>query len=188
MKNKPVLLILIILPIILILLGFYRLAGFNVTRTPQSDTKTSIASVNGITIKRLDFEKKLEEQNNFFEYSKQKISEKTAETAEKDVLEKMIDEKLIENYAKDHKITASQGEISFRYQRVVENFNKGNNYKADDDSLFLAKIKEMYGEKKEDYLEIIRMDILKEKVQGAVKIPLANWLTKQKNVSDIQRY
>lgn len=159
---------------------------FNQTGKPAPLTRSApqfVASVNGVAIKKQDFEKKLEEKNKFFEYSKQKISE---DTAGKDILEKLIDEKLIENYAKDYKITVSEAEISSRYQIVIENFNKTNNYDTQDDLLFLAKIKEMYGIGKNDYLNSIKWDILKEKVQAEVKMPLSDWLAQQKSVSDIR--
>lgn len=179
-------LILIILAIILILLGFYRLSGFVGVKNPAPDTKTYKSSVNGVAIKRQDFQKELDAAKRFFEYSNEDVSKMSS--LEKDVTQKMIDQSLVNQYAKNHNITVSDTEILNRYNLIVKTYNKRNNISESGDERFLAKIKELYGTDKNTYLEQVKNDILKEKVQVAVKIPLANWLTKQKNVSDIQIY
>lgn len=170
----------IIVLTILVAIGVYFFASL------RQVNKTDAARVNNESITRVDFQEKLDGTKNFFEYKNQDVSKMPS--LEKDVLQNLIDENLINQYGKNHNITVSDSEVLSRYDLVVKNYNQNNNITTGKDAQFLAKIKELYGTDKNTYLEQTKNDILKEKVQVAIKMPLANWLTKQKNVSDIQIY
>ena len=144
-----------------------------------------VAIVNGHLIQRSSYQNKLTQTNNFYGFSKQDSS--LTAPVKNDTVDGLVDEQLVEKYAKDHKITVTDEAVLSQYRVVVKAYNIRNNIK-EDDSQFLAKIKEMYGQSKNDYLEVVRMDILKEKVQGAVKMPLAQWLEKQKKTGTIQKF
>src|SRR3990167_4211367 len=111
-----------------------------------------VAIVNGHLIQRSSYQNKLTQTNSFYSFSKQD-SFLTA-PVKKDTVDRLVDEQLVEKYAKDHKITVSESEVSAQYQVIVKAYNIRNNIKEEDDGQFLAKIKEMYDQSKNDYLEV----------------------------------
>lgn len=149
-----------------------------------SDKNKDIVQVNGIRIKQAAYDKKLEESTNFFKYQKQNTSNLI--TLQKDTIDTLIDESLINQYATKNKISVSESEVNTRYLQAVEGYNRRNKIKGAGDDKFLLKIKEMYGAGKSDYLQTLKMDILKEKVQSAVKMPLVRWLEAQRKSADIK--
>ena len=98
----------------------------------------------------------------------------------------MINDTLVKNYAQEHTISVTDTEIQNRYVQVVAGYNRNNNVTKREDEAFLSKIKEMYGTDKETYLTQIQMDILKEKVQAYVKMPLMQWIESQKKSTPIE--
>ena len=145
-----------------------------------------VAFVDGRFIERDEFQKTLFQTERYYASVKQDSALTTP--LRTDVLEKLIEEELVRSYAEEKKIVVTDEEVNARYQSVVKSFNQRNNITGGSDSKFLKTIEKMYGEKKEDYLEIIGMDILKEKVQAASKMSLSDWLIKQKKSVEIQRF
>lgn len=171
---------------ILVVIAVYFVASFRQVTKPGFENKTDAARVNNESITRADFQRKLDGTKNFFEYKKQDVSK--LPSLPNNVLQNLIDENLINQYGKNHNIMVSDSEVLSRYNLVVKNYNQNNNITTGGDAQFLAKIKELYGTDKNTYLESIKNDILKEKVQVAVKMPLAQWLEKQKKTSTIQKF
>jgi FKBP-type peptidyl-prolyl cis-trans isomerase (trigger factor) len=145
-----------------------------------------VGSVNDTKITRSDYKKNLNQTKSFYAYSKQDLSDLTS--LDKDTLEKMINKILVQNYAENNGITVTDAEIQARYLRVISSFNRNNNIADEGDKSFLSKIKEMYGADKNTYLEEIRIDLLKKKVQKKVKMPLVQWLEEQKKSASINRF
>lgn len=164
---------------LILILGIAALAFFSWKRGSEVNL---VATVNKEGIKKDAFETKVEEAKTYFNWAKQDPS--ALSSLEKDTMENLIEETLIRNFAKENKITVMEGEISDRFQTVLEGFNRREN--ATGEEKFLAKIKEMYGLDKSGYMKQVEMDILKEKVQSKVGMPLASWLAKQKESSDIK--
>ena len=175
----------VIILIILMGIGVYFFTRSGQITKPV-DTQTYISKVNNEYITRADFQEKLHETTKFFEATKQDISK--IPSFNSDVLNNMIDEKLISEYAQSNNIKASDSEVLNRYDLVVRGYNGHNNITGGEDTQFLFKIKEMYGTDKNTYLEEVKNDILKEKVQIAVKMPLKDWLEFQKKTADIKIY
>jgi len=145
-----------------------------------------VGSVDDTKISRADYKKNLNQVKAFYSYSKQDLSNLIS--LDKDTLEKMINKILVQNYAENNGITVTDAEIQARYLRVISGFNRNNNIVDEGDEAFLSKIKEMYGEDKNTYLEEIRIDLLKKKVQKEVKMPLVQWLEEQKKSASINRF
>lgn len=147
--------------------------------------KNHIAAVNNVAISTKDYQQKLDQSKKFFSYSNQKGN--TLASLEKDTLEAMINNQLIQAYAQKNNITAADEEIQKRYLSVIDGFNAHNNIPSGEEA-FLQKINQMYGTTKTDYLIQIKNEILGEKIQTKVKIPLAEWLIEQKSKAEINRY
>ena len=144
----------------------------------NSTNKSEYVGVVGDTkISKADYQKNLDQTKAFYAYSKQDLSKLTS--LDKDTLQITINNSIVQNYAEKYKITVTEAEIQNRYMQVVAGFNRNNKITVADDEAFLSKINQMYGIDKNTYLDQLRIDILKEKVQAAVKMPLAKWLAIQ---------
>lgn len=178
MKRNLILLIIAVV----IIAGVAALVMLNIS--PPIDKSKYIATVNSQKISREDFVKNLDQKKKFYQWSKQNIASLTS--LENDVLEKMIDEALVLQFAKKSKIEASQGEIGQKYNAALTSF--GRQKKNSDEASFSAQIKEMYGLEKQDYLEQLKMDVLKEKVQSSAGKPLVEWLREQRKAAKIEYF
>lgn len=160
---------------------------FFLTRSsfPGYDQRT-IASVNNTGISKSVYQKRLAQTESFYQWNKQDTSKISSLNG--DVLDALIDEQIVRDYAEKKKITVKTSEVESRYKQVVAGYNQNNGITGVGDSAFLLKIKEMYGTQKEDYVQQLAYDILRDKVQTAVKMPLAQWLESQKKTADIKRY
>lgn len=171
-------------------LFLYFLGTINQSKVEKSgqvlDKAKYVAGVNQKGISREDYQKNLEATKNFFSRMNQAVSSPSA--LENDTLDKMIDESLITQYAEEHQLAVSDAEIANRYASVVAGFNRQNKLTDPSDRAFLDKIKEMYGSNKTDYLKLLKTDILKEKVQASVKMPLSDWLKNQRQTAQINKF
>lgn len=144
----------------------------------RQDDKTSfdrriyIAIVAGEGIKRSDYEKELARTKHFFIWAKQDVSKLSS--LEKDVLERMIEMKIVSQYARRNNIAVDQKEIETRYNALLGKKSETEH---------LATIKEMYGMEKRDYLQKLSEEILKEKVQKHLQKPLSPWLEEMKKTT-----
>ncbi len=100
----------------------------------------------------------------------------------------LINDELISKYAAKHNITVSGSEIDNRYQLNVGVYNSHNNIPDASAGAFLVQIDKLYGMGKDEYIENLRMDILKEKVQESVGIPLTIWLNEIRKTASIENY
>jgi len=145
----------------------------------QSNTKNYVAVVNDEGILRKDFEKKLAQTKHFF-ISWAKQNSANLSSLPNDVLEQMIDMKLISQFCKARQISASSQEIETRYRSSIP--------KDQSEKEFLDKLNEMYGSNKDDYLAILSEDILKEKLQTYTKKGVVDWLKEQRKISIIKKF
>jgi hypothetical protein len=175
-KAGIVLLIAVLLIILLVLIVIFRGKSIN-----KADY---LVLVNKGGVLKTDYNKKVEETVNFYKWNKQDTAQLTS--LQKDVLSKLVDASLINQYAKKNKIIVSDDEIKTRYEQSVTGYNRRNKIAGKGDQDFLAKLKEMYGTNKDDYLQTLKEDILREKVQTSVNMPLGKWLEEQEKSADIQ--
>ena len=72
--------------------------------------------------------------------------------------------------AQDKNITVSENEVDALYKdRITQ---------SQSEEALLLIIRDMYGLNKSDYRNVLRQDILQEKVQASINMPLADWLNK----------
>lgn len=156
----------ILLPILVTL---FFVAGIAMYKMKVINPERYATQVAGEGIARADFEKELTRTKHFFTWAKQDISK--LPSLEKDVLDRMIEMKIISQYARNNTIMVDQKEIETRFAALL-----GKKSEAE----YLATIHEMYGMEKEDYLQKLSEELLKEKVQQHLQKPLAPWLTEMK--------
>ncbi len=145
--------------------------------TASCDPKLHIAKVNNECILRSDYQKNLERANRIMRTSE---SSPSADLNNPDyVLSELVQQELIGKYAKENNISVSQGEINTRYESAYKSVGTEEQY--------LEKLKNLQGITKENVLELIREDILKEKVQKSLKTPLEVWLKEEVKKSQIQK-
>jgi len=145
-----------------------------------------VAIVNGHLIQRSSYQNKLTQTNSFYSFSKQDSS--LTAPVKNDTVDGLVDEQLVEKYAKDHKITVSETEVMSYYQAIVSKFNQRNGLGNGDDKKYSSRIKELYDLDKTEYMQSIREDILRQKVQGKIGIPLLDWLNQQKKKGIILKF
>ena len=123
-----------------------------------------------ITIKRDDIEKEINSTTHYYSFQHQNF--KDYPTLESDAKTRVIDNAIIRNFSDTHNIKATSNEVNERYAQKIQ---------SDGEQKLLQRIYDMYKISKEDYLEILTMDILREKVQQSVGKSLPTWLEEQKN-------
>ena len=175
MKNKKVILLILILLVVGIWFFVWYLPNLGVA-----------ARVNGVAITKAVLDQNVRQAENMYKWQKQEVP--NTGTLRENVLSDLINDTLVSQYASSHNIKVSESEINNRYLLTVGVFNDHNNVPGSSDNAFLARIREMYGIDKNQYLKIIRMDILNEKVQTGVGMPLAIWLTSQRKIVQISEY
>lgn len=104
----------------------------------------------------------------FYRYSG---SEYDAEKLRQEALKQLENQKRIENYANSKNIKVSKSELDDLY--------KSRTVQQGSEEQLLSKIKAMYGLSKSEYQDVLRQDILSEKVQSSLGVPLSEWLGKQ---------
>lgn len=169
MNKKTLFIFIAVIAIGAILFFIYKNSGDN-----HIDSK-GIASVNGELIEKKELNKEVERMQKFYSSSKQNIE--NYPSLEKDMLERLIEQRLIEQYAEKNNLKINEDEVKSYYDNAVQREKSEPN--------LLEKLSEMYGMGKEEYLEKIRMDILREKVQKNVGKPLSEWLTEEKSKAKI---
>lgn len=139
------------------------------------DRNKYVAIVNDQGITRDEFEKEVQYSQSFFQWSKQKLPEKSV--FEKNALEKLINITLVNQYSAKSGVAVTQAELQKRYADAIQT--------STSEAQLLTTIKAMYGMDKDAYLSKLSHEILKEKIQTAVKKPLAVWLEEEKKKSTI---
>jgi len=152
-----------------ILVITFLLVGIFIYKNKVINPRSYIAEVAGEGIKRSDYKKELIRTKHFFAWAKQDISK--LPSLEKDILERMIETKIVTQYARKNNIIVDQKEIETRFTALLGKKSEPE---------YLATIKEMYGMKKSDYWQKLSEEILKEKVQKHLQKPLAPWLEEMK--------
>jgi hypothetical protein len=175
-----------VVSVIVLIISFFLLIVFLINLKAINVENNLIAKVNDIGISKIVFEKQVKESLNFLEWQKQDVN--NLKLIRKDILNKLINESIINQYAVKNKIRVSENEINVRYQLVVEGYNKRNKLLEKGDIAFLAKLKEMYDIKKSDYLLALREDILREKIQIGIKKSFAQWVIEQRKSANIKYF
>lgn len=120
---------------------------------------------NGIEVKSSELNSALSVRKKFYAYSNQQYSE---EVVKSEALAELISKKKIARYAEDNNISVSNIEVDVLYQERVKIF--------DSEEKLLEQIKIMYDYDKKAYKDLLYHDILSEKVQEKLNIPLSDWL------------
>lgn len=137
-------------------------------------TEPSVATVNGEAIQEVEVDSELQRMKQFYSSQSQNIEEYS--TLEKDTIEKLIERKLLTQYAQSQNISVSDDEIEKRYQAVLT-------IKSEPE--LLNELQNMYGIGKEEYLDVLYLDILKEKVQEKVGKSYATWIAEERAKADV---
>lgn len=118
----------------------------------------------GVIIRNDELESKLTASKTFYTYNKQDVD---SEVLKEDTLNQLIRDKKVSSYAESKKISVSDDELNKLYNDRV-------NQNGSEEKL-LKKIKDYYGYDKEQYTQVLKMDILREKVQQSIGTPLSEW-------------
>lgn len=171
-KINPV--VLITFPIIIFLIIMVILFFSNMTK---QDNKVYVATVNSEGVLPEDYEKSLDHLMKFYTWSKQNIQ--NTDAIKKDVLERLIEQKIMYEFAVKNNIKMDEKELLERYQSA-----RGKKTEEQ----YLKLINDMYGMSKKDFLQNLSDEILKEKIQSFVKKPFLIWLQEMKKKTNITRY
>lgn len=162
----------IVIFLLLALIGLFFLTRYQ----GEKSAKDRGAIVEEQVIKKADYEKERQLWEYFQKWAKEH-NEKL--TGDKDILESMIDEILIQQYAQKNNISVSDKEVGERYRSAVASVGTEEQY--------LAKIKAIRNFDQEIVLNKMQVEILGEKVEKAVGMPLNVWLSQLKKEAKIER-
>ena len=147
-----------IVAVILVSGGAYTLLNFN-------KCNQCVYNKNDIKVTIGEFNKAYGAKQNFYAYSNQSVD---SEILKRDTLDELKMSKKIERYANSNKIKVSDQEINLLYQeRVSQNKTEKQ---------LLDKVKTMYGFTKDEYLQVLKNDLLRSKVEQYIDQPLGEWL------------
>jgi hypothetical protein len=88
-----------------------------------------------------------------------------------DEQKELVDETIITNYAKTHNIVVSDTELQAAYQKAVASVGS--------EKAYVDKMKAIRGFDKAMILDKLTIDLLKEKIQSKVDMPIAAWLAQK---------
>lgn len=126
-----------------------------------------VYSKDDINITENEYEDLLKTRQVFYKYNNQNINE---ESLKSELINELVNQKKVEAYAANNNIKVTESEIDALYdERIKQNSNEEQ---------LLQKINDMYGYSKADYKKILEKDIMIEKVQSALGVPLSDWLSK----------
>lgn len=124
-----------------------------------------VYSQDGINITGKEYNDLLQARQIFYKYNNKNISE---ESIKSELIKELVNHKKVVTYALNNNIKVTDPEIESLYQaRIQQNSNEEK---------LLQKVKNMYGYSKTDYKKVLERDILWEKVQSNLDIPLTDWL------------
>ncbi len=171
--------VLLVIEVLIIALSFFvGIKKYFADQPPQFDPQTYIAVVNNQGITRDDFNKQVAELKQFYTFSKQDLSQ--LPPFENTVLDNMIDDVLTAQYAAKNWIMVNARDLGRVYRAQAGKTQESEN-------LLLSKIKNMYGMDRDDYLDKLSRDIIRDKVQARVGEPIVRWLENEKARAQIQR-
>lgn len=170
-KNKKFLIALasaLVFVIASIVIGLFALSNKN---------EGYVARVDGVGIPTAAFDEQITQQQAFYKQANQTTTDSELKQT---TLNTLIDNQLLENYATQNAIKISQEQVNDYYNQRV------SAYKSEQE--LLDTLNKLYGTNKEQYLQTIRYDLLRDAVQASVKQPLTEWLTTQRQTADIKIY
>ena len=140
----------------------------------ENSPKNYAAKVNDVEISFLQLDEATAEVLTFYAANEQTVDESTLRT---NTLNNMIDQAIIAQYAQANEITVPDEDIQRVMSARIEQYGSGQKLSAE--------ITRLYGISLERYTTNLRDDLLREKVQSSVNLPLSEWLASQRSTADI---
>jgi len=131
--------------------------------------KDCVLNEGQIQIKNDQFNSALRSKEIFFKYNNQSVDQNQVR---EETLKELKNQQRVENYAKNKNIKVTDSEVDKLYEDRIK--------LSGSEEELLKKVRDLYGFEKADYKKVLRQDILQEKVQQALGIPLTDWLSTQK--------
>lgn len=144
---------------------------------PKSTVETVIASVESIAIKKSDLERELSFRLNYLQYDKRPPL--NVGKVEQEILDQMINNLIIEHYAKSQNIQVTEIELNNHYQQAVSSYGTEEKY--------LQKIYEIHKMDKSALLKRMEKELIEERLSKKVLKPLPQLIEEQKRKVTIER-
>lgn len=171
--NTNVIIIVVITAIIIFIIAVLLLSR-NLT---QQDNTKYMATVNNQEISLSEYKQVLDRVTQFYSWSGQDVN--NIETIQKDALDRLIEQKIAHEFAIKNNIKVNEKELLQRYKDTLG---------KKDEEQYLKLINDMYGMSKQDFLQNLSNEILKEKIQTLVKKPFVVWVKETKKRTSIQLF
>lgn len=155
---------LIILPVIIAIFALSLIVLTSKNNQSANNVKTK-----SITIKASDINSEIDRSIYFYKFSNQNL--KNYPSLGADAKNTVEERAIIESYAALNNIKVTQDEINKRYAQKTQ---------VSGEQKLLEQLAKMYSMDKNNYLDVLKQDILREKIQLAVDKPLSAWLKEQK--------
>ena len=129
--------------------------------------KDCVLDEGSIQVKKDQLDSALRAKEIFYKFNNQTVDQNQVR---EETLKELKNQQRVEDYAKNKNIKVNDEEVDGLYAERVK-------LSGSEDEL-LKKVKDLYGFDKNDYKKVLRQDILQEKVQQVLGIPLTDWLNK----------
>lgn len=137
-----------------------------------------VALVGNETIDKKVYEKRKVQLDYFTKWLSDNQS--TSSAIPTDLLDKLIEETLTIQFAKENNLLPSSREVAEKYKSAVKSVGLEKEY--------LEKIKTIQGIGKEDILERIKLELARERVEQLTKLPFNIWIIQEKEKASIIKY
>jgi hypothetical protein len=153
------------------------LAGAFIGYVYTTRNKNLAARVNKQVVTIEELNNRSAQTSQFFQYSKQNFDDYNIKTQ---TLNNLIDLRLIEDFVAKNNISVDSAKIEALYQLRINAFKS--------ETSLLKKIDELYGIDKNQFLETLREDLLRQAIAEKTNQPFADWLKEQRAQSKIVIY
>lgn len=119
-------------------------------------------------------QKEIQSKKHFYTQQGLSVDE---EALESEIRARLLEDELVVAYTQKNNITITDAELENRYKEIYMKYGS--------EEAYLVKMREQYAIDKDAYLEKLRIEILRAKVQEAVKKPLIEWLLEEKKKAGV---
>src|ERR1035437_9094811 len=105
---------------VLLMVGVAVFFFFVINRSSPLLNPDAVASVNNSSISKSTYQKRVAETESFYKFGKQNMD--NISSLKGDVLNNLIDEQIVSDYANKNKITVKTSEVEARYKQVVAGY------------------------------------------------------------------
>lgn len=134
-----------------------------------------VVKVGGHRITEADITDTYNQLSHFYEQSDQIIDQ---DLIRSEATNRAIDRYIVSNFAQENKIIVSDEQINNYFQQRVA--------AADSEEALLEQVYDLYGINKDQYLDVLTFDLLRDSLSEIIQQPYTDWLETQRQILGVE--